>query len=568
MQFAVVHLDGLPVSCSARTTFDTSIRRWNEWPRLPRLSSRRSPHREKPSTHGSSRGVFYNQLETVLRDAAFLPGVARTSGTTGPWDVAGSTRIVHLTDGTPCRETVKVATAPDYFAYRLTEFSSPMIGMLVKEANGQWWFTDEGSGTQGEVDLHRREQVLSRDADPLSGHQDSLEPLHEGGDEADQGAGGERSRKGRRDEARVGLRSGRPARAAGDDRRGPRVSRVSILRKSERRSTRIRIVAARAVSSRDRCRCSDRRSATRGGAVLGENKFRQASARSMDSKADLRWGADGKGYRRIIAPNGICVLGTWEITADNPVHRLLQEGLEGADDRPVLVGRQRNQARAAPLDQPRHEDLSDDGSGSSDAVDSGERDRAGRSRRHAHRRTSTTPSSSTRRTCTAYRRGIYILIMLRAGTIFQQLDKVGDSRQLYEVAELGKPPNEPTNAPEHMLLKMAHGPAPDRRATTWISGTRSTATSSNRATRQPTGSMEFDISVSDTGREAGVQGLSRVTVTDWQRIGTIAIHRGDLPPTTPTMSSSSTTPAGATNRNDPSTAIRVGRATRRAEPRT
>jgi hypothetical protein len=92
-------------------------------------------------------GVFHNQLETVLRDAAFLPGVARTSGTTGPWDVAGSTRIVHLTDGTQCRETVKVATAPDYFAYRLTEFSSPMISMLVKEANGQWWFTDEGSGT-------------------------------------------------------------------------------------------------------------------------------------------------------------------------------------------------------------------------------------------------------------------------------------------------------------------------------------------------------------------------------------------------------------------------------------
>jgi hypothetical protein len=93
-------------------------------------------------------GVFYNQLDTVLRDAAGLPGVARTTGTTGPWDVAGSTRIVHLTDGNTCRETVKVATAPDYFAYRLTEFSNPMIGMLVKEANGQWWFTDEGSGTK------------------------------------------------------------------------------------------------------------------------------------------------------------------------------------------------------------------------------------------------------------------------------------------------------------------------------------------------------------------------------------------------------------------------------------
>jgi len=92
-------------------------------------------------------GVFYNELDTVLRDEAGLPGVTRTSGTTGPWDVAGSTRIVHLSDGTTCRETVKTATAADYFAYRLTEFSSRMVGMLVREATGQWWFTDEGSGT-------------------------------------------------------------------------------------------------------------------------------------------------------------------------------------------------------------------------------------------------------------------------------------------------------------------------------------------------------------------------------------------------------------------------------------
>ena len=93
-------------------------------------------------------GVFYDQLETVLRDEAGLPGVTRTSGTTGPWNVAGSTRIVHLSDGTTCRETVKTATAPDYFAYRLTDFSSRMVGRLVREATGQWWFTDDGSGTR------------------------------------------------------------------------------------------------------------------------------------------------------------------------------------------------------------------------------------------------------------------------------------------------------------------------------------------------------------------------------------------------------------------------------------
>ena len=92
-------------------------------------------------------GVFYDQLDSVVRDEAGLPGCTKTTGTTGPWDVAGSTRIVHLSDETYVRETVKVATAPHYFAYRLTEFSSRMIRLLVREASGQWWFTDEGSST-------------------------------------------------------------------------------------------------------------------------------------------------------------------------------------------------------------------------------------------------------------------------------------------------------------------------------------------------------------------------------------------------------------------------------------
>jgi len=46
--------------------------------------------------------------------------------------------------------------------------------------------------------------------------------------------------------------------------------------------------------------------------------FRQAVARAVDSKADLRWGADRKGFRRIIHPNGICLTGLWEISEQTP----------------------------------------------------------------------------------------------------------------------------------------------------------------------------------------------------------------------------------------------------------
>lgn len=93
-------------------------------------------------------GVFDTRLDDVLRDEAGFAGITRTTGTTGPWDQPGSTRIVHQYDGTFSRETVLHATAPDYFAYRLTEFSSFMLKLMAREAGGQWWFTDDGNGTK------------------------------------------------------------------------------------------------------------------------------------------------------------------------------------------------------------------------------------------------------------------------------------------------------------------------------------------------------------------------------------------------------------------------------------
>src|SRR4249920_2504881 len=43
-------------------------------------------------------------------------------------------------------------------------------------------------------------------------------------------------------------------------------------------------------------------------------EFLSAARRSVASQADLRWGPDGKGYRRLLHPNGICLTGMWQIT--------------------------------------------------------------------------------------------------------------------------------------------------------------------------------------------------------------------------------------------------------------
>ena len=255
------------------------------------------------------------------------------------------------------------------------------------------------------------------------------------------------------------------------------------------------------------------------GLLSGENHFRQASTRSLDSQADLRWGADGKGWRRIIAPNGICVLGTWDITEHNPYTGYFAKGSRGltigrfsSDGNETKRGQRRSFSlgmKIYPTTNPDHpeplipasvivqEDL---GGMRTGYINDAE--------------LVNMPSVH------SYRRGIYFLIMLRAGMIFQTADKVGDARQVYQPAELGKDPSVPTNAPDHVMFKMAQG---QRR----VEGTHLDFRDEiyghmfNPGDVTPTGSMVFDICVSNYGRKTGMPGLSRVKVDDWQRIGTV-----------------------------------------------
>ena len=290
------------------------------------------------------------------------------------------------------------------------------------------------------------------------------------------------------------------------------------------------------------------------GTLHGHKFLKEASARTVDTRSDLRWGTDGKGYRRILAPNGICVLGTWEITADNPYTGYFQKGAKGltigrisSDGNETRRGQRRSISlgmKIYPTTDPHHptplipasviaqEDL---GGMHTSFINDAEL----RNMPNVH----------------GYRRGIHMLILLRAGTYFFGLDKVADVRQLHEIAELGKPGTAPTRCPEHMLLKMADG---QRR----IEGTALDfrdevyAHLFNPGDDQPTGAMSFDILVSDTGRRQGFPGFKRVTVTNWQRIGTMRV--------TEAVSSYNADhvihfhhPGWRDNKNDPSTAIRA-----------
>jgi Polyketide cyclase / dehydrase and lipid transport len=79
-------------------------------------------------------------LPKVLTGYAFLPAVVATSGNTGAWDVPGSQRTVHLADKTTALEQVKLFERPTRFAYRVTNFTHPILKNLSNGARGEWLF--------------------------------------------------------------------------------------------------------------------------------------------------------------------------------------------------------------------------------------------------------------------------------------------------------------------------------------------------------------------------------------------------------------------------------------------
>lgn len=255
------------------------------------------------------------------------------------------------------------------------------------------------------------------------------------------------------------------------------------------------------------------------GTLHGPNYLKQASARAVDSRADLRWGPDGKGFRRILAPNGICVLGTWEITAENLYSGYFKKGAKG-----LTIGRfssdgnetRRGQRRSLSLGMKIYPTADPDHpTPLVPASVIAQEDLGGMYTRYIN-----DAELRNEPNVTAYRRGIYFLIALRAGLHFVRLDKIPDIRQLYEISELGKPQGEPTKTPEHMLLKMAAG---QRRIEGDNLDFRDEIYSHifKPGDTEPTGSIEFDIMVSNKGRRRGIPGFRRVTVTDWQRIGSL-----------------------------------------------
>ena len=284
--------------------------------------------------------------------------------------------------------------------------------------------------------------------------------------------------------------------------------------------------------------------------------FRQAVERAVDSRADLRWGADNKGFRRLLHPNGICLTGLWEINEETRY-----SGYFAKDSRALVIGRystcctetRRGHERSLslvgklfPTTDPNHSEplvtanfitQQDIGGDRTDYINDAE--------------TRNAPNT------TAWRRGLGAPVLLVTGVVFGRVDKNPTIRQLYQIAELGKSAAQPTRTPTYMRLVVdsaqprVEGDALDFRDEIM-------AQLFDRGDPTPKRTLTFHIEITEEGSTSGPDFLQRRTFTNWTRIGrmtfdnAVASYNGDfvIHFTHPTWRDDPNNPATATRINE------------------
>jgi hypothetical protein len=289
-------------------------------------------------------------------------------------------------------------------------------------------------------------------------------------------------------------------------------------------------------------------------AAVASPHFHKASERTVDSGADLRWGPDRKGSRRIVHPNGVCLIGRWQITVDTEYSGYFANGSNA-----LVIARYstcctetcRGQTRSLsmvgklfPTADPDHAEplrtanfITQDDIGGEDTEYINDIEL-----RNA-------PNT------TLSRRGAGAPTLLAIGLTFGKVDAEPTIRQLYPIAELGKSAGEATRAPEFMrLLVSADQPRIEGAGLDFRDEVM--AQIFDRGDPAPRRSLTFHIELTDDGTTTGSPAEERRTFRNWRRVGTLTFdnavvsYNGDFV-------IHFNHPTWRKNRNDPATATRL-----------
>ncbi|HEY7185460.1 MAG TPA: hypothetical protein VH436_02870 [Vicinamibacterales bacterium] len=280
----------------------------------------------------------------------------------------------------------------------------------------------------------------------------------------------------------------------------------------------------------------------------------RASERAVDSGADLRWGPDRKGFTRLVHPNGVCLMGTWEITERTDYTGYFTQG-----SRALMIGRystcctetRRGRVRSLslagklfptidadhlqPLRTANFLTQEDIGGARTDYINDADLRNA--------------PD------ITATRRGAGIATLLATGSAFQRADKEPGIRQLYAIAELGKPEGAPTRTPEFMRLRVAAA-QPRIAGANLDCRDEVMAQIFDPGDPVPKRTLTFTIEVTDQGKVSGPPFRVRWAFTNWRAIGRIVFNNASVSHNGDAVLHFNH-PTWRTDRNDPRTATRI-----------
>ena len=244
-------------------------------------------------------------------------------------------------------------------------------------------------------------------------------------------------------------------------------------------------------------------------------QFLAAAHRVVRSDADLRWGPDGKGYRRLVHPSGICMTGVWEITEETPYSGYFARGSRG-----LMIARYSVSATEPRRGHTRSLAMAGRIWPTTDPADPRKLPSASFITQEdiggAWSRTINEAVLRNAPNVTASRRGAGVPAFLVTGLVLALTDKQTTQRQVYEIAELGKPAGAPTKTPEFMQFLVAEDqpviPGDDLDFRDEIMA---------QIYDTPRRSLKFHIETSDTGESHGPNALKRRTITNWRRIGSM-----------------------------------------------
>ncbi|HKP93245.1 MAG TPA: hypothetical protein VJS88_05060, partial [Chthoniobacterales bacterium] len=204
-------------------------------------------------------------------------------------------------------------------------------------------------------------------------------------------------------------------------------------------------------------------SITRGIIVRFWRDFAMLSAarRTVRSRADLRWGADGKGFRRLVHGMGICLKGKWEIDPNWSCATYTGYFAPGASGRVIARyslggndprnGRNRSLGLVGKLFPER-----DDSQGKTPRANFITQEDLGGAFTNSVVEVDLTNSPPV----SLLKRGYGVFSFIAITLALLRADKQPAERQLYEIAELEKPDAVPTSCPRFMRLQLIDATPP------------------------------------------------------------------------------------------------------------